>query len=341
MDIENPKTEKPKLSPLALSAVQSGEQYDVGQETLIGREIECNISLNSPHVSRYHAKIVVDGDGASIEDLNSSNGTYVNGHRIQARTPISIGDEIRFDDLAFRLTTPEAGTSEATVMISRDAILKAVQQAQSAPLDATLQSGPPQAEKPPTTPMPAVDEATLSPPPEVDEDHTRMLSSEQINKIASINQHFQKFVDTGSGPRLIASTAPIRGKVFPLAMAEEDAVLSIGRSKESDICISDPSVSRTHARIHRSEGRFHIETADDDKTVLVNGHREHRVMLKHNDQLQIGHVEFVFRLDEQDVDDNPILNRPEKRPENKEQSRMIMVIAIVAALLAIALMLKP
>src|SRR5205085_9871659 len=61
----------------------------------IGRDLTCTVSLDDPRVSRRHARIVVEPDGAAaIEDLGSRNGTTLNGRALapQARTPLTAGD---------------------------------------------------------------------------------------------------------------------------------------------------------------------------------------------------------------------------------------------------------
>ena len=73
------------------------------QEVTIGRDAECDIVLNHPHVSRRHATITVGHDSLWIQDLGSTNGTYVNGNRIDVATKIGWNDEIRFGDVGFDL----------------------------------------------------------------------------------------------------------------------------------------------------------------------------------------------------------------------------------------------
>ena len=46
-------------------------------------------------VSRHHARVYLSPEGAVVEDLDSKNGTYVNGHRIQALTALDDGDELQ------------------------------------------------------------------------------------------------------------------------------------------------------------------------------------------------------------------------------------------------------
>jgi DNA-binding winged helix-turn-helix (wHTH) protein len=77
-------------------------------ECLVGRASECTVCLESSTVSRHHARLKVTGDQAVLEDLDSKNGTFVNGRRIDSATPLSQDDRVRFGslDLAFRVRGP-------------------------------------------------------------------------------------------------------------------------------------------------------------------------------------------------------------------------------------------
>lgn len=69
-------------------------------ETLVGRDQFCDIVLRNHTVSRQHARIVRSADGFFIEDLSSLNGTYLNGRRIEGRTPIKDQDRIQIYEVA-------------------------------------------------------------------------------------------------------------------------------------------------------------------------------------------------------------------------------------------------
>jgi DNA-binding winged helix-turn-helix (wHTH) protein len=77
-------------------------------ENILGRVRDAVVWLDSPTVSRRHARIVVSGDRAVLEDLGSHNGTFVGNKRIDAPVPLADRDEIRLGSvlMTFRVFTP-------------------------------------------------------------------------------------------------------------------------------------------------------------------------------------------------------------------------------------------
>jgi DNA-binding winged helix-turn-helix (wHTH) protein len=71
-------------------------------EHLVGRDPDVAVPLSSPTVSRHHARIVIAGAVATLEDLGSKNGTYLRGQAIKAVAQLADGDRIRIG--AFELT---------------------------------------------------------------------------------------------------------------------------------------------------------------------------------------------------------------------------------------------
>jgi hypothetical protein len=63
-------------------------------ETLIGRDIGCSMRLNDPSVSRRHLRVIRRADEVFVEDLNSSNGTLLNGRSLAAPIRVADGDRI-------------------------------------------------------------------------------------------------------------------------------------------------------------------------------------------------------------------------------------------------------
>jgi pSer/pThr/pTyr-binding forkhead associated (FHA) protein len=82
----------------------------VATTTVIGRAPECAVRLDESGISRMHARLMPTADGVQLEDLGSTNGSFINGKRVlfgEAR----VGDELMFDTLRFRLAAVSAGES--------------------------------------------------------------------------------------------------------------------------------------------------------------------------------------------------------------------------------------
>jgi pSer/pThr/pTyr-binding forkhead associated (FHA) protein len=76
------------------------QRYPLRQgETTIGRSPYCSVQLMSVQASREHAAIAVAGDMATLTDLNSRNGTYLNGRKIQEPSRLVVGDKITIGGL--------------------------------------------------------------------------------------------------------------------------------------------------------------------------------------------------------------------------------------------------
>ena len=86
---------KPVLRLRVTNSADEGRSFDLQPgEMTIGREEGSAIQLQGPGVSHNHALLRVSGDNATIEDLRSTNGTMVNGARIDRQTPLVPGDQI-------------------------------------------------------------------------------------------------------------------------------------------------------------------------------------------------------------------------------------------------------
>lgn len=74
-------------------------------ETILGRSATCDIPIESPTVSRHHARITLQGDACLLDDLGSTLGTFVNGASLGKNThPLVPGDQIRLGrDTLFEL----------------------------------------------------------------------------------------------------------------------------------------------------------------------------------------------------------------------------------------------
>jgi hypothetical protein len=74
----------------------AGSEHPVDGELILGREDStADLVINDPGVSRRHARVLADNGGVIVEDLGSSNGTYVNGERISGPVELGAGDEVQ------------------------------------------------------------------------------------------------------------------------------------------------------------------------------------------------------------------------------------------------------
>jgi DNA-binding winged helix-turn-helix (wHTH) protein len=98
--------------------VWSGGRVTLGEgEHLLGRSPDLDVYLNSPSVSRRHARIRISAREMTLEDLGSKNGTYVRGVRLdEAPVALEDGDEMRLGSIRvkFRVVGAEGSTDTAS-----------------------------------------------------------------------------------------------------------------------------------------------------------------------------------------------------------------------------------
>jgi DNA-binding winged helix-turn-helix (wHTH) protein len=83
-------------------------------ENLLGRVAEGVVWIDSPSVSRRHARILVEDGVATLEDLGSKNGTYYRGERISSPVPLLDADEFRLGQVSLKLRILLADASTRT-----------------------------------------------------------------------------------------------------------------------------------------------------------------------------------------------------------------------------------
>jgi pSer/pThr/pTyr-binding forkhead associated (FHA) protein len=84
-----------------------------GEQT-IGRDADTGVRLESPRVSRRHARVVVRGARATLEDLGSKNGTFIGGERLDGPRELTPGDTIRIGPFLLVFAVSGAGDSTET-----------------------------------------------------------------------------------------------------------------------------------------------------------------------------------------------------------------------------------
>ena len=85
-------------------AEQRGRTYDVADELTIGRAAGCQIPLDDSYASQLHARVFRRNGELLVEDLGSTNGTFLNRKKVDAAVPIRKGDRLQVGKTVLELT---------------------------------------------------------------------------------------------------------------------------------------------------------------------------------------------------------------------------------------------
>ena len=90
------------LSPGNSENLRKGAVIPVKGILTIGRKADNMLVLEDPYASSYHAKLFFKGDECVLEDLESTNGTMLNGKKLSGKAFLASGDEISIGSVSFR-----------------------------------------------------------------------------------------------------------------------------------------------------------------------------------------------------------------------------------------------
>jgi hypothetical protein len=91
----------PRLRVLSAAGLRAGAAYDLSTGATLGRGDAAEIRLEDTFASGRHARLAPHGDVIVLEDLGSTNGTYLNGEPLTGPQPLHAGDRIRIGDSEF------------------------------------------------------------------------------------------------------------------------------------------------------------------------------------------------------------------------------------------------
>lgn len=97
-----------------------GKTYPIeGEELLLGRDLANEIAISDPEVSRRHARFFMQDENVMVEDLGSTNGTFLNGERISSPQQLRAGDVITLGESIVLVFEKAGYDPDATVVSSR------------------------------------------------------------------------------------------------------------------------------------------------------------------------------------------------------------------------------
>jgi pSer/pThr/pTyr-binding forkhead associated (FHA) protein len=92
----------PRLEVVAAMGYEPGTVLDVGSGATMGRSDSAEIMVDDPFASSAHARIFPRGDFMYIEDMGSTNGTYLNGRQLRKAERLKMADVVRIGDSEYR-----------------------------------------------------------------------------------------------------------------------------------------------------------------------------------------------------------------------------------------------
>jgi len=87
---------------------EQGRSFDLDAITTLGRDVNNAIVVDDPFASAEHAVLTYRGRSWYVEDLGSTNGTFVNGRAVAAVAPLGFGDEVSIGQVRMRLERARA-----------------------------------------------------------------------------------------------------------------------------------------------------------------------------------------------------------------------------------------
>ncbi|MDF9873188.1 ABC-type multidrug transport system ATPase subunit/pSer/pThr/pTyr-binding forkhead associated (FHA) protein/predicted membrane protein [Streptomyces griseus] len=249
---------------------------DPSRSYTLGRDPQGDMTIDDARVSWRHATISWNGRGWSIEDHGSTNGTYVQGRRVQ-QTEIAAGTSVRLGNATDgpRLDLTAAAVAGAPAPQARQAPAQQPQGAAAWPAAPAQQQAP--AHQAPQ--QPAWQQAPQQQPP----------VPHQQNRGGA----------PGAGaPGGGAGTPPVYGDRSPTTFHQLDLgrVMRIGRALENELVVSDLQVSRLHAEFRATpDGRFEIRDLGSHNGTYVNGQplsKSGSALIGPNDIVGVGHSTF-------------------------------------------------
>src|SRR5690349_1978580 len=99
---------------VVLSEGLTGQSYELKvDKTTIGRVEDNTFQITQPSISSHHCEVLLRGNDVVIKDLNSTNGTFINGQQVTGEGVLKPGQVLRLGQVDIRLESPATATAAA------------------------------------------------------------------------------------------------------------------------------------------------------------------------------------------------------------------------------------
>lgn len=260
-----------------------GNRLEINREMIVGREAGCDFVLDEGRCSRKHASLQPSAEGILVKDLGSSNGTFLNGARIEQGIA-KVGDELSFDTAKYKVV----GNGIAQAPADATLLVPPVQP----PASEAVKNDPVKPAKSAADAHEAQKGAWWAPKDEGPEG-TMLLSPGAAAQAALVEGTQVMAALSGEEPSLVGLSGSVKGQSFKL----KGDRWKIGRDgAECDIVLEDSGVSAFHAQIINEGATWKLINLMSSNGSFVNGQRVQTAYLNSGDRLQFGATEFVFNL---------------------------------------------
>jgi pSer/pThr/pTyr-binding forkhead associated (FHA) protein len=315
---------------LLLRKVSDGKTVALSGEVLVGREPPAAVLLTERLASRRHARLVVSAEGVTVEDLGSTNGTYVNGQRIVGKVPLKHSDRLRFDTEEYQLLVERPVDADKTMM----------RPATPAEPAAPVKAPDAPAARPRTPPEKVVEvppaPAQRSPLDWINpdkKDKTEFIDPKSLKGIPG-SVPLPNPVESADAAYLIVCSGASNGMQIRLAHGTEgQQEWTVGSDPGCDIKLSDRGVSALHARIVNEGARWKVVDEMSANGTYVNEKRSPVSYLASGNRLRFGPVSCLLQLPRSRAS-----TRREPAGEKPSVRRTTIVVAVSFLLTAVALL---
>ncbi len=273
-----------------LQRLKDGQDFMIDEVSLLmGRSELCDIKVTEGYPSREHARIAERGGKLKVQDLHSTNGTFVNNKQIEVEAELEIGDVLKIGEEVF--TVQSQVEPEATILMRS---LGSTHNVSATVIEDDDEDDP-------DDDATAMLEVYAMPPGWAESSEI----SNQVGKLddkkrAAIDKYVEKF------------SAAMKGKsgIFLILFSDEDPPIFkhvvmdagktewvFGRSDSCDIEFNNPCVSKEHATLKFVGGEgWYLEDNKSKNGISVDGNRQQKIKLSDNLVFEISSVDVLVRF---------------------------------------------
>ena len=242
----HPAGDKPKAYPLK------------GPRITIGRDVGSDMRVDEPSVSTRHAMVVVAGSSATLHDLESRNGTWVNGERIQLRT-LKHGDVVQFG----RLKATYIDESQAASNTSSAGDMRTMTATERRGVGNVVQSNPANPLVPELPPALAPDFAKLEKVLEAMKEHRKADAGQEDAQLKKLKEEWQLTMQYATALKAKLADEP-RVRFFDISARRNEIVLRVEKAASEPMQLLQITLGHADRSSHILDGIWLRQTGSHD-----------------------------------------------------------------------------